>query len=262
MIKSLLFDLDGVFYEGSAAIPGCTEVIQWVRERGIPYLFITNTTSKNRLDLVAKLYELGITADIDQLLTPPVAAVGWLRSHKKTNIALYVPPAIKNEFAQITLEKHSGIESMDAVVIGDLGQGWTYRKLNNAFRLLMQKPQPTLVALGMTRYWRAEDGLRLDVAPFITALQHASGVKPVVLGKPSGDFFQMALSTLNVDAKNTVIVGDDLYTDIKGGQQAGMRGVLVRTGKFQEKDLESDIKPCAVIDSIADLPDWWQQNVK
>jgi ribonucleotide monophosphatase NagD (HAD superfamily) len=65
-----------------------------------------------------------------------------------------------------------------------LGEGWDFATLNRAFRLLMAEPHPRLIALGMTRYWRAADGLRLDTAPFVVALQHATGIAPVVLGKP------------------------------------------------------------------------------
>jgi HAD superfamily hydrolase (TIGR01458 family) len=259
-MKAVLFDLDGVFYEGSVPVKGGVETLKWVREQNIPYLFITNTTSKNRLDLVAKLYEMGITVGIEYILTPPVAAVEWLQLHKKSNIALFVPAAIQTEFSKFISSKSDPGKCIDGIVIGDLGKQWTYDKLNKAFRLLMCEPQPALIALGMTRYWQAEDGLRLDVAPFVTALQHASLARPVVVGKPSADFYRIALSRLAANATDTIIVGDDLYTDIEGGQQLGMRGLLVRTGKYRERDLDTDVRPYAVLDSIADLPAWWQQH--
>jgi HAD superfamily hydrolase (TIGR01458 family) len=259
-VKAILFDLAGVFYEGATPVKGAADVLKWVRENNIPYLFFTNTTSRNRLDLVAKLYEMGIIADIDHILTPAVAAAAWLQAHKKSNIALFVPDAIHPEFLKFTNAKKSVNEPIDGLVIGDMGKQWTFDKLNKAFRLLMHEPHPAFIALGMTRYWQAEDGLRLDAAPFVMALQHASQVQAIVLGKPSADYYRTALRMLKTTPADTVIIGDDLYTDIEGGQRLGMRGILVRTGKFQQRDMKADVRPDTVLDSVADLPDWWQKN--
>ena len=124
----------------------------------------------------------------------------------------------------------------------------------------MDRPQPPLLALGMTRYWRARDGLRLDVAPFIKALEHATACEAIVLGKPSKTFFQEALRMIGLDAKDTIMIGDDIRADVKGAQDAGLRGVLVQTGKFLPTDLEGPIIPDALLKSIADLPAWWEHN--
>jgi len=110
----------------------------------------------------------------------------------------------------------------------------------------------------MTRYWKAPDGLRLDTAPFVVALQHASGVEPLVLGKPAKPFFQAASDSLGVPLSECLMVGDDIRGDIEGAQRAGLRAVLVKTGKFQEQDLETGIEPDGVIASVSDLPAWWK----
>ena len=82
-----------------------------------------------------------------------------------------------------------------------------------------------------------------------------TGVEPVVLGKPSPDFFATGVAELGVDTDRVAMVGDDLHNDVLGAQHAGLRGVLVRTGKFREQVLAvSDERPDAVIDSFADLP--------
>jgi HAD superfamily hydrolase (TIGR01458 family) len=147
-----------------------------------------------------------------------------------------------------------------AVVLGDLGAGWDFATLNRAFRLLMGEPHPHLIALGMTRYWRAPDGLRLDCAPFVMALQHATGIEPVVLGKPAEPFFEAALGAVGAKAAETLMIGDDIHGDVGGAQQAGILGLLVRTGKFQLADLSVGIRPAGVLDSVADLPDWWRSH--
>jgi HAD superfamily hydrolase (TIGR01458 family) len=113
----------------------------------------------------------------------------------------------------------------------------------------------------MTRYWRAPDGLRLDVAPFVKALEHAAGVQAVVTGKPASAFFESALCAIGCDAQETAMIGDDIAGDVDGAQRAGLRGILVRTGKFRREDLDANVTPDAVLNSLATLPAWWRANI-
>ena len=140
------------------------------------------------------------------------------------------------------------------VVIGDLGELWNFRTLNRAFRLLHHNPEAVLIALGMTRYWLADEGISLDVAPFVAALSHAAGREPRVFGKPAAEFFRAATARLGMAPKDVWMIGDDIHADIGGAQQAGLKGVLVRTGKFREADLDGAVRPDQVLNSVADLP--------
>lgn len=259
-MKGILLDLDGVFYEGERPIPGGNDVLDWLQQREIPYRFVTNTTSRPRADLVEKLEAMGILTDRKHIFTPPVAARQWLQDHCADPVALFVPAATRSEFSTLPQLDSAAETGAAAVVLGDLGEAWDFATLNRAFRLLMDTPAPRLVALGMTRYWRAPDGLRLDTAPFVIALQHATGVEPVVLGKPATSFFEAAVAAVGVDRAECVMVGDDIRGDIGGAQAAGLQGVLVRTGKFRTGDLGGEIRPDAVLDSIADLPRWWDEH--
>jgi HAD superfamily hydrolase (TIGR01458 family) len=255
-MRGVLLDLDGVVYVGDEALPGAAETIAWLAREGIPFRFLTNTTSRPRSAIVEKLARLGVEADVAHLLTPAVAAVDWLERHGIERPALFVPDATAEEFAGFEPLAASVDEGADAVVLGDLGEGWDFPTLNRAFRLLMADPAAPLVALGLTRYWRAPDGLRLDVGGYVRALEYATGREAVVLGKPDAAFYRAAVAALGADATDVVMVGDDLRTDVEGAQRAGIAGVLVRTGKFTPTDLEGDVRPDAVLDSIADLPGW------
>jgi phospholysine phosphohistidine inorganic pyrophosphate phosphatase len=82
----------------------------------------------------------------------------------------------------------------------------------------------------------------------------------VVMGKPDPAFYGTAVEDLGLDVGQVVMVGDDVRADVEGAQRAGLTGVLVRTGKFSAADLERDVSPDAVLDSIADLPRWWAQQ--
>jgi len=272
---SILFDLDGVFYQSNLAIEGGAEVSSWVKEKNIAHLFITNTSSRPRNALVAKLASFGIQTDESHILTPAVATANWLKAQppEKNNagknntgknnagkkIALFIPEATQIEFADFSLW-HEDTDAIAAVIMGDLGEQWTFQRLNQAFRLLMQQPHPLFIALGMTRYWQASDGLRLDVAPFSVALEHATGIQAQVMGKPARAFYQSALDILGSQPEKTIMVGDDIQSDIAGAQAAGMQGVLVKTGKYRPEDLQQGIQPNAVLNSIRDLPDWWQHQ--
>ena len=256
-MAALLLDMDGVLYEEERPVPGAAESVAWLRAQRVPFLFLTNTTSRPRSALVEKLAGLGIPTSEDEIFTPPVAASTWLASHAEGPAALFVPAATAAEFGDVPLLPNDAESGAASVVIGDLGAGWDFDTLNRAFRLLMGEPRPALIALGMTRYWRAEDGLRLDVAPFVAALERASGAEAIVLGKPARPFFEAAAERLGARVDDLVMIGDDVVGDVQGAQRAGMRGVLVRTGKFRAADLEGGIRPDAVLDSIADLPAWW-----
>ncbi|WP_159081554.1 HAD-IA family hydrolase [Nocardioides sediminis] len=172
---------------------------------------------------------------------------------------MFVPEATAAEFAELDPVPDGVERGAVAVVIGDLGEGWTFPILNRALRLLMSDAAVPLVALGMTRYWRAEDGLRLDAGAFVRALEYAAGRTAIVVGKPDPAFYGAAIDALQVPADRVVMIGDDIHTDIEGAQRAGLAGVLVRTGKYSPSDLTDGVSPDAVLDSVSDLPRWWAE---
>lgn len=256
-MQGILFDLDGVLYNSETSISGAAEAVAWVQTKGIPHLFVTNTTSRGRAELAEKLNGFGIHADPSRILTPCTAAAEWIKKRNDGKTALFVAPRARTEFEQVIRLPEKAESGARYVVIGDLGDAWNFQTLNRAFRLLYSNPEATLIALGMTRFWRAHDGIRLDVAPFVAALERATGRRAVVFGKPAGSFFRAAVDRLGLQANEIVMIGDDIETDIAGAQRAGLSCVLMRTGKFREADLEGTIKPDGVLNSIADLPNWW-----
>jgi HAD superfamily hydrolase (TIGR01458 family) len=253
-MKAILFDLDGVIYEGERAIPGAAQALEQIVRRGIPHLFLTNTTSRPRSVLRQKLASFGVAAREEQILTPASAAAEWLRGQPRTAIAAFVQEPVLAEFADLELATEGSSMPVSHVVVGDLEAAWCFEELNRAFRLLHATPTAKLVALGMTRFWKSPEGPRLDVGPFIKALEYASDRSAIVTGKPAPAFFQAALSKLGVKAEEALMIGDDILTDIGAAQSLGIRGALVRTGKFRPADLERGIKPDYVLGSVVELP--------
>lgn len=256
-MRGILFDLDGVIYNSETPIAGAAATIAWAQKEGIPHLFVTNTSSRGRMALVEKLHRFGIQTEENRILTPCAAAAEWLRNQKNGLTALFVDPKAREEFSEIPCLSEEAETGAQYVVIGDMGDGWDFHTLNRAFRLLHSNPEATLIALGMTRFWFAQDGIRLDAAPFVAALEHATGKKALVLGKPADSFFRMAIDRLHLPASEIIMIGDDVVTDIEGAQKAGLQAVLLRTGKFRPSDLDGTVMPNAVLNSIRDVPEWW-----
>ncbi len=259
---ALLIDLDGVLYQEDELIAGALETMRWIESQRIDYLFVTNTTSKSRTSLLNKFEKMGFSTDVNRIITPIVAASQWLIEQSISTAALFVKSDACGDFLQIEPVDIRSHSIAQAVVVGDLGEDWDYFTLNCAFRFLMQEPQPLLVALGMTRYWRGKKGLNLDVAPFIKALEHAADCKAEVIGKPSRSFYFSALKLLGYQPDNVIMIGDDIIGDVDGARNAGMRGLLVKTGKFRQQDMASSIEVDGLLDSFADLPGWWEENIR
>jgi phospholysine phosphohistidine inorganic pyrophosphate phosphatase len=244
--SAFLFDLDGVFYTDTRPIPGGAGVIARLREHGVPFRFVTNTSSKGRVSLAAKLQGFGIGAEPREIFCPAVAAASFLREQHASGV-FFTTADTRGEFDRVREDR----TRPDYVVLGDLGDEWTYEKLNQVLRYLLDGAR--LIALGMSRYWRADDGPRLDVGPIASAFAYATGQSPLVLGKPARDFFLLTVRDLNFEPAQCAMVGDDIVTDIGGAQAAGLQTILVRTGKFRPQDLERGVQPDVIIDSIADL---------
>jgi HAD superfamily hydrolase (TIGR01458 family) len=251
-IEGFLFDLDGTVYQEGRAIPGAVETLEFLRRRGLPFRFTTNTTRRSRAALVARLREMGIPAKPEEVLSAPAAAARGLRDRGVRRAQLLLP--------ETTFEEFSGIEIVDrapeVVVVGDLGEDWTFPLLNQAFRNLMDGAD--LLAIQRDRYWYTDGGLTLDAGPFVAALEYGSGKKATLAGKPSPFFFEAAARELGLPPDRIAVVGDDLDSDVGGARAAGMTGIAVRTGKCRPQDEERARRAAdVVLDSIADVPAWF-----
>lgn len=248
-VRGVVADLDGTLYVGDEALPGVREALDELRTAGLPMRFLTNTTSKPRAAIVEKLAAMGLGIATESVFTAPIVAAAALRARGVTRAHFLLRDSVVAEM--------EGIEAADdgapAVVVGDLGDEWTTERLNRALRQLLDGAE--FYALAENRIYRQADGMHLDVGAFVRALEYGSRREATLLGKPARAFFGTAAAGLDLAPREIACVGDDLEGDVGGGQDAGFRGVLVRTGKFREDELRaSAIRPDAVIDSFADLP--------
>jgi len=159
-----------------------------------------------------------------------------------------VTPAVIEDFSGI---EHTE-ENPQAVVIGDIGDAWSYSLLDNLFQHLLGGAR--LVAMHRNKYWQTGQGLHVDIGAFVAGLEYVMSTEAVITGKPSAAFFAAALESLGVDSARVVVVGDDVQTDVAGAQAVGLRAAQVKTGKYRaELVADSGVTPDWTIDSIAEL---------
>ncbi|WP_292365435.1 MULTISPECIES: TIGR01458 family HAD-type hydrolase [unclassified Methanoculleus] len=252
-IGAVLIDIDGVLYVGDRPVVGADQTLRELDRRGTPYRFVSNTTRRSRRSVAARLQDLGYAVPEPWIITAPVAAAAHLREGGRTRCFLLTTPDARRDFEEAGITAVE--EDADAVVVADAADSLAYERLNRAFRLLVDGAD--LVALEKDRYWMGPDGLMLSAGPFVAALEYAAGKEAEVIGKPSPAFFRRALREIGADPREAAMVGDDIVTDIGGARASGMKGILVRTGKYREEAVRaSGITPDLVIDSLADLPDY------
>jgi HAD superfamily hydrolase (TIGR01458 family) len=248
-IKGVMFDLDGVLYIGSKPIEGAIEAVEAIRQQGITCRFVTNTSTLSIASIQQKMNVLGFNVAPSEIISAPQAAIQYLKQQNNPICRLLLADDVKQDFSAFAQSNTDA----NYIIVGDIGNAWTYPMLNEVFASLMKGA--TLIAIHKNRYWQTDAGLQMDIGAFITGLEYASNTKAMLIGKPSIDFFNAVLSQMQLSANEVLMIGDDIDSDIGGAQSAGIKGVLVRTGKFRQAYTESSvIKPHAIIDSITDLP--------
>ncbi len=248
-IKGLLFDLDGVLYIGSQLIEGAVEAVEKIRHSDIQCRFITNTSTLSRNSLQQKLSALGFAIPADEIISAPQAVLLYLQQQHDPVCHLLLADDVKNDFAHIRQSN----QKADFIIIGDIGDAWSYHLLNKVFNQLLNGAK--LIAIHKNKFWQTEQGMQMDIGGFIAALEYASGQQATIIGKPSPAFFHSALQDINLPSKNIAIIGDDIDSDIGGAQAVGLNTILVKTGKYRQAYTDqSAIRPDVTIESVAQLP--------
>jgi HAD superfamily hydrolase (TIGR01458 family) len=256
MVRALLLDIDGVLTVSWNSLSGAVETVRWLRERGIPFGLVTNTSSRPRREIAAILTGAGMEVGPAQIFTAVSSAARFLSERYPAARCLVVNEgSLDEDLVGIDVVGHG---HPDVVLLGGAGPSVGYRELDRVFKLA--SAGVPVVALHRNTRFQTADGPALDMGAFIVGLEAAVGDEIVVLGKPAPAFFGGALLELGSEAAETMIVGDDIDSDVRGGQAVGMTGVLVRTGKFRPSDLETEgPPPDHVIDDVGQLPELWRE---
>jgi HAD superfamily hydrolase (TIGR01458 family) len=251
-MAAILLDIDGVLHVSGEPVPGGGDAVRALRADGHRLRFVTNNTTRAREQLAGELRELGIELDVDELTTTPVAAARRLAG---TRVLALTMAAVKGDLAGVELVERDA----EVVLLGgadeseETGRVFGYENLNRAFAELERGAR--FVCLHRNRWWQTARGPLLDAGAFVAGLEYAAGVEAEVVGKPTRAYFDAALADLGARPAEAVMVGDDVEADIGGAKAAGLRAVLVRTGKFREETLAAaQVHPDGVVESIADVP--------
>jgi HAD superfamily hydrolase (TIGR01458 family) len=251
----ILLDIDGVLHVSGEPIPGAADAVRALRAHGHRLRFVTNNTTRARAGLARELQAIGIELAEDEVSTTPIAAGKLLEGMRVLALTM---ASVREDLAAHVILVEDGAE---AVLLGgadetpETGEVFAYEKLNRAYAVLRDGAR--LVCLHKNRWWQTAAGPQLDAGAFVAGLEYAAEVEAEIVGKPTAAYFESALAELDATPSESVMVGDDVEADIGGAKRIGMRGVLVRTGKFRPAALaEADPQPDAVLDSIAELPAW------
>jgi HAD superfamily hydrolase (TIGR01458 family) len=247
-IHGLLIDLDGVLYVGETPVPGAQDVLKRLTAEEIPRRYITNTTTRTAFSVIQKLQRLGFDVHEDEVFSPITATIQYLKNLGKPS----VNPIVRDSVLPAFVDFPRNGERPDYVVIGDIGAAWSYPLVNTIFSQLQAGAE--LIAMHKNKFFQGEEGLQVDIGAFVAGLEYVSGKEAKVIGKPTRNFFELALESLQLPASEVAMIGDDIETDIGGGKDSGMYGVLVKTGKYR-KGCEKDAKysPDCIVDSFSNL---------
>ena len=251
-IKGILADIDGTLYFKGSPISGTIEAVEELRKKGIKLLFFTNTDSKSPRTVFNTLNEYGFSIKEKEIFTPIIALKEFLAECPDKKIYLVTTEEVKEEFQKFRQIKSS--EVPDFVIIGDFHDNWDVNRLNVAFKYVIKHKAKLLGTQGNKYYLDRNGEPVIDTGSFVWMIANAANVTPKIFGKPSKEYFLQALKKLGLLAKNTVVIGDDIESDIEGALNANIRGILVKTGKGQFfNPLESDIHPNMVINSFSSI---------
>jgi HAD superfamily hydrolase (TIGR01458 family) len=252
-MAGILLDVDGVLHVSGVQIPGAAGAVQRLREAGHRLRFVTNNTTRARRTLADEIRGFGIELEDEELQTTPLAAAHALAG--KRVLALTMSAVVEDlEGLELVGEDAEAVLLGGADETAETNRVFSYMNLTRAFAELESGAE--LYCLHKNRWWQTSRGPLLDAGAYVAGLEYAAGVDATVLGKPSAPYFDAALEALDADPGQAWMVGDDIDADIAGAKRFGLKTILVRTGKFRESALEaSDVKPDAVVDSLADVPD-------
>ena len=272
--RGLLLDLDGVLIVRNEALPAAVTALETLRRRGIPFRVITNTSAMSRATLARFGARAGLDVPAEHIMSSLSATAAYTaRAFAGRPLYVLATPDARTEFAGQWLLSHE--EAGDpgaraaAVVVGDSPEDVSYDTLNRAFRLLRDGAE--LIGMHRNRWWITPDGPRLDSGAFVAGLEYAIERPALILGKPSRAFFVEGVRQLAGELharegnrrplrrREVVMVGDDLWADVLGGQRAGLRGVLVLTGKHGPAEVgraatqRGGGRPDAIAPSLAEI---------
>lgn len=250
MRHGYLIDMDGVLYRGHEMIAGADEFVRALRERSIPFRFLTNNSQRTRRDIVAKLGRMGIDVEEEHVYTCAMATATFLELQKPHGTAFVI-----GEGGLLNALHQHGYAVVDRdpdyVVVGE-GRTFNLEMVEAAVKMILKGSK--LVATNLDPSCPTSDGVRPGCGAMTAMLEAATGVKAFSVGKPSPFMMRAARKELGLTTDETTMIGDTMETDILGGVQLGFHTVLVLSGGTRPEEVgRYTYQPERVVESIAEL---------
>lgn len=252
--KLFLFDQDGTLYLGDRLYDFTKELLHAIRASGRQYLFMTNNSSKSVEDYIKKLAKMGISAAREDFITSSQATAYYLHKHHPGK-TLYVcgTRSLIAELEREGFHVTTDLSKVECIVMG-FDTELTFQKLEDVSRLLLTRPELPYIATNPDWVCPTEFGSVPDCGSVCEMIFHATGKRPVFIGKPSPLMPQLAMERRGVTKEETMVIGDRIYTDVKSGLNAGATAVLVMSGETTQAILDaSEEKPHMVWDDCREI---------
>jgi len=258
-IRGVILDMDGVLYRGSTLLPGAQEIIGFFQEAGIPYIMATNNSARTAQQYQQVLERMGIVVPVERILTSAMAAAWYLRRLAPQGGTAFVigEEGLLQEIAAAGFTLSA--EDPQFVVSG-LDRALTYEKLTIACRAIARGAK--FIGTNADPILPIEDGFIPGTGAILAAIAKATGVEPVILGKPEAPLVEMALERLGTTPETTAMIGDQLGTDILGGKRLGLVTILVLSGVSRREHIEeSGVVPDVVVSGLPELLELWRRGI-
>ncbi len=249
-IHGIVSDLDGVVYRGKTAIPDAIEAFKYWRSEGVPFCFVTNNSTHTAEDVVSKLIGFGLDATIDNVVTSAVTAGRLIRKDYPEGTRVFVigAPSLKKAISDASLEI---TEKDPQIVVMGLDREITHEKLRIAVDAILKGA--VLIGTNPDRLLPTPTGFEPGAGAILSAVATAARVTPIIVGKPEVHMIEAALARLGTERVSTLMIGDQIPTDIQAGKRAGLCSVLVTTGVPPVND-PSLMPPDFTVSTLKEIP--------
>ena len=253
-LRAFIIDMDGVLWEGDRPMPGLADFFQTLRERQIKFVLATNNASKTPEQYVSKLAGMGVTVARDEILTSAQAAALYLRQESANGARVFAigEDGVRQALAELGFAL-AGLYEVDAqFVVCGMDRGLSWDKLATA--TLNIRAGANFIGTNPDTTLPTERGITHGNGAVLAAIQAATGVAPIIMGKPEPIMYQLAMARLGADLATTAAIGDRLETDILGAVRTGIRSVFVLSGVSSREQLAGlEYQPTWVMQNIAEV---------
>jgi len=252
-VKGVIVDLDGCVYIGDKPVSGASAALKKLKSRGTKILFFTNNATRTPKEYLEKLMSMGIEASLSEIMTSSIIAASYIkRVYGPSRVYVVGTKALEEV---IESYGHEIVDSNPNVVVVGLDFDFNYQKLSKASKEIRRGAK--FIATNADATIPVENDVLPGAGSIVKAIEVASGVRPIIVGKPSRIALKEALLRLKLRPEEVLVVGDRPETDVKMGKRLKCKTALVLTGITKERDVEAlpeKMKPDFIIKSLKDLP--------